>query len=147
MSKTSVCNAVFSETRLKPENNFVLPQKLLFLVMNKPFNKFWQQRETWNRAIVLGIGLRAFLKKWFNFSNFATSWKDVEFNRKIAKLDIDRDKTWAPSFKILPDKLSMSAALDGLKPLKILNIFQETFVKIENSNFLKLRYCHSRMQL
>ena len=36
--------------------------------------------------VVLRIDLRAFLKKRFNFSNLETSWKGVEFNRKIAKL-------------------------------------------------------------
>lgn len=68
-------------------------------------------------VVVLSIGLRAFFKKRFNCSNFATSWEGIELNRKIP-VEI---KTWAPTFKNLPDKLLMPAALDELKPFKILN--------------------------
>ena len=34
-------------------------------------------------VVVLSIGLRAFFKKRFNCSNFATSWEGIELNRKI----------------------------------------------------------------
>ena len=64
------------------------------------------------------IGLRAFFKNRFNFSDFATSWKGFKFNRKITKLRY---------FKILPDKLSMP---DDFKSFKIL--FQEMSLKFEN---------------
>ena len=47
-------------------------------------------------------------------------WSLIE---RLQSWDIARTKTWAPSFKNLPDKLSMPAALDGFKPFKILNIF------------------------
>ena len=41
----------------------------------------------------------------------------------------------------------MPAALDGLKPFKILNIFSgDVSLKVENSSLLALRYSHSRMQ-
>ena len=46
----------------------------------------------------LRIHFRAFFKKWFNFSNFATSWKGVEFDRKIPKLRIGQAKTPAQFF-------------------------------------------------
>ena len=42
------------------------------------------------------------------------------------------------SFKKLPDKLSMPAALDGYNLSKYLIFFQETSLKVENSNFLTL---------
>ena len=70
-------------------------------------------------VVVLSIGLRAFFKKRFNCSNFATSWEGIELNRKIQVETLA--KPWAPTFKNLPDKLLMPAALDELKPFKILN--------------------------
>ena len=66
----------------------------------------------------------------FKCSNFASSWKGVEFDRQIASWDICCAKTSVLSFKKLPDKLSMPAALDGFKLFKILNTFLEDISKI-----------------
>ena len=74
-------------------------------------------------VVVLSIGLRAFFKKRFNCSNFATSWEGIELNRKIQVETLA--KPWAPTFKNLPDKISLPAALDELKPFKILNILSD----------------------
>ena len=40
----------------------------------------------------------------FKCSNFASSWKGVEFDRQIASWDICCAKTSVLSFKKLPDK-------------------------------------------
>ena len=44
-SRQSVSGIVFSETTLKYVENFVFTQKPLCLVMNNPFNNFWQYVE------------------------------------------------------------------------------------------------------
>ena len=44
-SRQSVSGIVFSETTLKSVENFVFTQKPLCLVMNNPFNNFWQYGE------------------------------------------------------------------------------------------------------
>ena len=49
--------------------------------------------------------------------------KEVSLKERLQSWDIGFAKTWVLSFKNLPDKLSMPAALDGFKPFKILNIF------------------------
>ena len=49
--------------------------------------------------------------------------KELSLIEKFQSWNIGHVKTWAPSFKNLPDKLSMPAAIDGFKPFKILNIF------------------------
>ena len=48
---------------------------------------------------------------------------ELSLIKRLQSWDIGGAKTWAPSFKNLPDKLSMPAALDGFKPFKIVNIF------------------------
>ena len=60
---------------------------------------------------------------WFNFSNFSTSWKGVEFIKRLQSWDIGRAQTSAPYFKNLSDNVSMLAAADGFKPFRILNVF------------------------
>ena len=50
-------------------------------------------------------------------------WKELSWIERLQSWDIGHAKTWVPSFKNLPDKLSMPAALDGFNPFKILNIF------------------------
>ena len=75
---------------------------------------------------------------WFDFCNIATSRERIEFNREIAKLRYWFAKISAPTFRNLPDKLSMPTALDGFKPIdgldgfKYLIFFQEIFQKIQN---------------
>ena len=49
-------------------------------------------------------------------------------------------KISAPSFRNLPDKLSMPAALDRFKPFKIFNIFSDVS---ENSKFKSLNLISS----
>ena len=56
----------------------------------------------------LKVSFGAFLKNRFvDFCNFTTLIRIL-----------------APSFRTLPSKLSMPAALDGFKPVRIFNIFQ-----------------------
>ena len=51
------------------------------------------------------------------------------------------------SFKKLPDKLSMPAALDGFKPFKMLNIFSRDISKSWKFKFFNtVGYSHIRMQ-
>ena len=49
--------------------------------------------------------------------------KDLSSIERLQSWDIGHYKTWAPSFKNLPDKLSMPATLGGFKTFKILDIF------------------------
>ena len=42
---------------------------------------------------------------------------------RLQSWDVGLAKISGPSFRNLPDKLSMPAALDGFKPFKIFNIF------------------------
>lgn len=61
------------------------------------------------------------MKKWLEFCDFKTSGERIKFDKEIAVIDIA--KISAPPFRILPENLSMPAALDGFKPSKILNAF------------------------
>ena len=63
-----------------------------------------------------------FFKKQFNFVNFTTSREGTEFDREIKKLRNWLAKISVPSFRDLPNKLSIPAALDGFKTFKIFNI-------------------------
>ena len=48
--------------------------------------------------------------------------KELSLIERLQSWDIGCAKTWVPSFKNLPNKLSMPAALDEFKPFKIVNI-------------------------
>ena len=53
----------------------------------------------------------------YSFSSFSSIFRKTNipyphFLERLQSWDIGRAKTWAPSFKKLPDKLSMPAALD-----------------------------------
>ena len=110
---------------MKSVENFVLTQKLLCFAMNSPFDNFWYQGQKWNRAVTLRIYLTLFFEKWFNLWILQLLGKELSLIEKLQSWDIDRAKISAPSFKYLPDKLSMPAALVGFKPFKIFNIFSE----------------------
>ena len=59
---------------------------------------------------------------------------------RLQSWEIGLAKTSAPSFRNLPDKLSMPAALDGFKPFKIFNIFSDVS---ENPKFKSLNLISS----
>ena len=59
--------------------------------------------------------------------------KELSLTERLQSRDIDLAKISVPSFKNLPDKSSMLAALDGFNPFKILIFFQEMFQKVQNS--------------
>ena len=69
------------------------------------------------------VSFGTFFKKQVDFCNFTTSRKQIELDREITKLRNGLAKISAPSFRNLPDKLSMPAALDRFKSFKIFNIF------------------------
>ena len=67
--------------------------------------------------------LEPFLKRGLTLAILQLLGKELSLIERLQSWDIGRAKTWAPSFKNLPDKLSMPAALDGWKPSKRLNVF------------------------
>ena len=77
-----------------------------------------------------------FLKNWFEFWNFTTSKNELGLIERLQSWEIGFAKISAPSFRKLPDKLSMPAALDGFKTFKIFNIFSGDI--LENSKFESL---------
>ena len=77
-----------------------------------------------------------FLKKWFEFWNFTTSKNELGLIERLQSWEIGLAKISAPSFRNLPDKWSMPAALDGFKAFKIFNIFSGDI--LENSKFESL---------
>ena len=123
MSKTSVSGIVFLETRLKSVEKFVSTKKLLGLVMNNPSKNFWWDGEKWNGAVVLRV----------NFGGEFTLGGELSLIERLKSWQIGLAKISSPSFRNLPDKLSMPAALDGFKPFKILNIISGDVS--ENSKF------------
>ena len=68
-------------------------------------------------------------KKWFDVCNFITCRERIKIDREIAKL-----KYWL-SFRNLPVKLSVPAALDGFKSIRWFDIFSDVS---ENSKFKSL---------
>ena len=123
MSKTSVSGIVFLETRLKSVEKFVFTKKLLGLVMNNPSKNFWWDGEKWNGAVVLRV----------KFGGKFTLGGELSLIERLKSWQIGLAKISSPSFRNLPDKLSMPAALDGFKPFKILNIISGDVS--ENSKF------------
>ena len=123
MSKTSVSGIVFLETRLKSVEKFVFTKKLLGLVMNNLSKNFWWDGEKWNGAVVLRV----------NFGGEFTLGGELSLIERLKSWQIGLAKISSPSFRNLPDKLSMPAALDGFKPFKILNIISGDVS--ENSKF------------
>ena len=70
-----------------------------------------------------GSVLESFLKRGVTLAILQLLGKEFSLIERLKSWDIGHAKTWALSFKNLPHKLSMSAALDGFKPFKILNFF------------------------
>ena len=81
-----------------------------------------------------------FLKRGLTLAILQLLGKKLSLIERLQSWDIGCAKLRVPPFKNLPHKLSMPAALDGLKPFKILNIFSgDVSLKVENSSLLALR--------
>ena len=70
-----------------------------------------------------GSVLESVLKSGLTSAILQLLGKELSLIERLKSWNIGHAKTWVPSFKNLPDKLSMLAALDGFKPFKILKFF------------------------
>ena len=74
-------------------------------------------REFW------GSVLELFIKKGLTFATLQLLGNEFSLIERLQSLEIGLAKISALPFRNLPDKLSMPAALDGVKSFKIFNIF------------------------
>ena len=63
---------------------------------------------------------------------------ELSFIETLKSWEIDLAKISSPSFRNLPDKLSIPAALNGFKPFKILNIISGDISENSKFKFLNL---------
>ena len=76
--------------------------------------------------------MEPFLKSGLTFAILQLPGSELSLIERLKGWEIGLAKISAPSFRNLPDKLSMSPALDEFKLFKIFNIFfQDMFQKIE----------------
>ena len=82
--------------------------------------------------------MEPFLKCGLTFATLQLPGNELSLIERLQSWDIGFAKISAPTFRNLPDKLSMPTALDGFKPIdgldgfKYLIFFQEIFQKIQN---------------
>lgn len=67
--------------------------------------------------------LQPFLQSSLTFAISQVLGKELSLIERLKSWDIDTTNIPASSPRKLPDKMSMPAALDGLKPSKLLNVF------------------------
>ena len=82
-----------------------------------------------------------YLKSGLIFAILQLLGNELRLIERLQSWEIGLAKISAPSFRNLPDKLSMPAALDGFKPFKIFNIFSGDVS--ENSKFKSLNLISS----
>ena len=75
--------------------------------------------------------MERFLKSALTIAILQLLGNELSLTERLQSWEIGLAKISAPSFRNLPDKLSMPAPLDGFKP-KYLIFFQEMFQKIQN---------------
>ena len=67
--------------------------------------------------------MELFIKKGLTFATLQLLGNEFSLIERLQSLETGLAKISALPFRNLPDKLSMPAALDGVKPFKIFNIF------------------------
>ena len=82
--------------------------------------------------------MEPFLKCGLTFATLQLLGNELSLIERLQSWDIGFAKISAPSFRNLPDKLSMPAALDGFKPLKVFNILSEDVSENSKFNFLNV---------
>ena len=85
--------------------------------------------------------LEPFLKSGLTFTILQLLGNKIDLIERLQSWKIGLAKISAPSFRNLPDKLSMPAALAGCRPFKICNIFSRDVS--ENSKFKSLNLISS----
>ena len=85
--------------------------------------------------------MEPFLKSGLTFAILQLLGNELSLIERLQSWEIGLAKISAPSFRNLPDKLSMPAALDGFKHFKIFNIFSGDVS--ENSKFKSLNLISS----
>ena len=82
--------------------------------------------------------MELFLKSSLTFANLLLLGNKLSLIGILKSWEIGLAKMSAPSFRNLPDMLSMPAALDGFKPFKIFNIFSGDVSENSKFRFLNL---------
>ena len=67
--------------------------------------------------------MESFLKSGLAFAILQFLGNDLSLIKRLQSRRIGLAKISAPSFRNVPEKLSMPVALNGFKPFKIFNIF------------------------
>ena len=78
--------------------------------MNNCFYNSWNKWQKWNGAIVLWICFWTFLVNGLSLAILQSKGNFERFIERLHSYDIGKAKTTVPSFKHLPEKLSIPTA-------------------------------------